>query len=67
MFSTLGTVNPPYCWLAALKTISPITSKATSRVLGSLYQIFPISKPPVKTSSTLNRQQFIVSLLADIS
>ena len=45
------------CWLAALNTISPITSKATSNVFGSLYQRFPISNPPFNTSCTLNRQQ----------
>ena len=43
------------------------TSKAVSSVFGSLYQTFPISKPPFKTLSISKRQQFMVSLLADIS
>ena len=65
--STLGTVKPPYCWLAALRTMSPMTSKAVSSVFGSLYHRFPISNPPVSTDFTSKRQQFMVSLLADMS
>ena len=67
ILSTSGTVKPPYCWLAAAITISPITSNATSSDFGSLYHKLPISNPSLRTDATSNRQQFIVSRLADIS
>ena len=65
--STLGTVNPPYCWLAALRTISPITPAKEESLFGSLYHRLPCSKPLCKTFSISKIQQFIVSLLDDIS
>ena len=59
--------QPPYCIEADIIIISPNTSHAVSMDLGSLYHILPISKPPVITALVSNKQQFIVSLLADLS
>ena len=67
ILSASGTVKPPYCWLAALGTMSPMTSNATSSVFGSLYQRLPSQKPPSSTAATSKRQQFIVSRRADMS